>query len=197
MRRKESLYISRQASEIRPIITVTSMGTYSTQLAGTPRPIAQAKSKRPNPKALPQLLMWRKLIDQAVQDSKRTAQGMPTDVAILARWWIAEHKPKQSEREEWERSFECACSWIDQDTAAYRIQLVAEIDLVLRNSLDAHVQAVIYVRRAMVLSCAGFPTAIAKQFVMPLVSKHDWEDVAGVDHGDRYVMYDRADLKVA
>lgn len=179
------------------MIGQTAMGTFSTQLAGSPRPIAQAKSHRPNPKALPQLLLWRKLIDQAVQDAERTLHGMPTDVAILSRWWIAEHQPKQAEREEWERSFECACSWIDQDPVLYRKQLIEKIDGALRKSLDVHVQAVLYVRRAMVLSCAGFPTAIAKQFVMPLVSKHDWEDVAGVDHGDRYVMYDRPEMKAA
>jgi hypothetical protein len=46
---------------------------------------------------------------------------------------------KQSERDEGERSFECACNCLDEDSAAYRPKLVDEIDLALRKSLDAHV----------------------------------------------------------
>lgn len=158
----------------------------------------QAKcGPRHNSKANPIYKLWTDLIAHAVQDAKRTVQGLPTDSAILARWWIAEHQPKQADKDEWERSFECACEWLDRETAAYRKELLEEIDSALMLQYEEHVQAVIYVRRAMVLSCAGMPTAIARQFVLPLVSKKDYEDVAGVDHGDKYVMYDRPEPQAA
>ncbi len=160
--------------------------------ARTDRSLVQAKAQK-RIERNPVMGMWAKLIDQAVQDAKRTVQGLPTDGAILARWWIAEHQPAESAKEDWERSFACACVWLGWDAASKRKRLIERIDHSLHRQYEAHVQSVIYVRRAMVLSCAGFPTTIARQYMMPLVSEKDYEDVAGIDFGDEYVMYDQRD----
>jgi hypothetical protein len=130
------------------------------------------------------LKFWRWLINSAAADAKRTHHGLPTDAAILARWWIEEHKPTQANREEWERSLDCACSWLGVDPVAERKKLLAEIDDHLRAAYDDHVRTTVYLRRAAVLTCAGYPTAVARQCVLPLVSEPDYEHVAGVDHPD-------------
>lgn len=130
------------------------------------------------------LKFWRWMINSAVADAKRTAYGLPTDAAILARWWIEEHRPKQSDREEWERSFECACSWLGLDAKAERERLVIELDAHVFAAYREHVRTTVYQRRAAVLTCAGMPTAIARQNVLPLVSETDYEHVAGIEHGD-------------
>jgi hypothetical protein len=146
--------------------------------------VNQAPTPKPKLQANPHLLFWRRLIGHAVADAKLTFAGISTDAAILARWWIEEHKPKQSDREEWERSFECACGWLDLDAAAERKRLLVEIDEHLRAAYEAHVRATVYLRRAAVLTCAGFVTAIGKQIVLPLASEADFDHVAGVEHGD-------------
>lgn len=152
--------------------------------ARTDRSLVAKAPARKRTKADPVLLMWRRLIESAVADAKRTRYGLPTYSAILARWWIEEHKPKQSEAEDWERSFECACSWLKLDVDAERKLLLAQIDDCLRESLLEYARSEVYVRRAAVLSCAGVPTAIARQYVLPVVSIADYEQVAGIEHGD-------------
>jgi len=132
----------------------------------------------------PQLLFWRRLIDSAVADATRTLAGMPTDSAILSRWWIEEHQPKQSDRNDWERSFECACGWLKLDAETERKRLVLLIDEMLQQSYNEFVRANLYLRRAAVLTCAGVPIAIDKQYQLPLVSTTDYEQVAGIEHGD-------------
>ena len=132
----------------------------------------------------PQLLFWRKLIDLAVADAKRTAHGLPTYSALQARWWIEEHKPVQKDRDEWERSFECACNWLNLDATAERSRLVTLIEKSVMDAYVAYVRAATYQMRAAMLACAGVSTAIAKQFVLPLVSEADYEQVAGIEHGD-------------
>ena len=175
------------------------MATISIQLEATRgnRTLAQAKVEGHNQKTNVMLRVWARLVEQTFQDAQRTKNGVPTDGAILARWWIAEHKPKQSERDEWERSFECACTWLSLDVEIERRRLLAEIDARLAESYLGYVQGYVYVRRAMVLSCAGLPTAIQKQLFLPLVSKKDYDDVAGVDHGDKFAMYDQRDSVAA
>lgn len=158
--------------------------TVQIEAARTNRSLVNAPPSRPQLKADPVLKFWRIIINHAVADAKRTYAGLPTDAAILARWWIEEHRPKQSEREEWERSFECACSWLGLDAAAERKLLCEKIDEHLRGAYADHVRRTVYLRRAAVLTCAGFTTAIARQNVLPLVSEEDYEHIAGVEHGD-------------
>lgn len=147
--------------------------------------VAAADSvKRPQLKAEPTLKFWRWLINSAVADSKRVYAGLPTDAAILGRWWIEEHRPLQSQRLEWERCFECACTWLDLDPMKERVSLLHEIDRHLEQAYRDHVRTTVYQRRAAVLTAAGIPTAIARQNLLPLISEHDYEHVAGIEHGD-------------
>lgn len=124
------------------------------------------------------------MIRGAVADAKRTRYGLPTDAAILARWWIEEHQPRQADKEEWERCFECACSWLSLEPGKERKRLLEEVDAALQLAYLEHVRSTVYLRRAAVLSCAGMPTAIARHYELPLVSEADYEHVAGVDHAD-------------
>lgn len=144
---------------------------------------AQAPSPK-RQKADPKLLFWRRLIEQAVADAKRTAHGLPTDAAILARWWIEEHRPTQSDKGEYERSFEAACGWLNIDPHEERKKRLVEINETWDIALRDYGRTAVYVRRAMVLSCAGVPISIARQYELPLVSEADYEHVAGVDHPD-------------
>jgi len=130
------------------------------------------------------LLFWRRYIDSAVAEACKTRWGVPTDSAILERWWIEEHKPDRKDAVEWERSFACACGWLNLDAEAERMRLVAVIEETLRGKCIEFVRTNILLRRAAVLSCAGIPTAVGKQYEMPLVSTADYEHVAGVEHGD-------------
>ena len=152
--------------------------------------------RRPEPTAAAQQF-WRRLIFSAVVDAKKTRNGIPTDSAILARWWIVEHRPDARNREEWERSFGCACERLGRDAVMLRDKLVQQIDAALAESYAEHVQSVVYVRKAMVLSCAGLPRAIARQYLLPLVDEQDFEEVAGIDHGDQYAMYDQREEPAA
>jgi hypothetical protein len=132
----------------------------------------------------PMLLFWRRMIAHAVDEAKKTSDGLPTALAIMARWWIADHQPLESDREEWERSFACACQWLDRDPTQYRKQLVDEIDSALMERFLDDMRAALYLRRAAVLACAGVPTAIARQFVMPLVAAAMYDEVAGLETMD-------------
>jgi len=158
--------------------------TVKIDAAKTNRSLANQAPSRPQLQANPVLKFWRWMINSAAADAKRTQHGLPTDAAILARWWIEEHKPKQSERVEWERSLDCACSWLGLDPAEERRRLLAEIDEHLRTAYAEHVRTTVYLRRAAVLTCAGYSTAVGRQTVLPLVSEVDYEHVAGIDHPD-------------
>lgn len=125
----------------------------------------------------PVLGVWVRLVDEAVQEAKRTRCGLPTDTAILARWWLEEHRPPKRDGPEYERSFAAACEWLGWNADKQRARLLTNIDRSLRRAYELHVRSVVYVRRAMVLTCAGVPTAIARQYVMPLVSEQDFRDV--------------------
>lgn len=151
---------------------------------------AQRNSKRPlvingqQAYCDPKLLFWRRYIDHAVDDAKRTVHGLPSDLAILARWWLSENRPTPDQKDEWECSFAAGCGWLNLDVEEERARLLAEIDEALRNALEAHARGYLYVRRAHVLTCAGMPTAIAGRYVLPLVAKAEYDDVAGTDHPD-------------
>jgi hypothetical protein len=49
---------------------------------------------------------------------------------------------------------------------------------------------VTYRHRAAILACAGEPTAIARQYILPLVSTADYELVAGIDGDDMFALYE-------
>ena len=149
----------------------------------TNRSLVSASARRPQLKAEPALKFWRWLINSAVADAKRTKYGLPTDNAILQRCWI-EHKAVETDREDWERSFDAACQWLGVDAAAERKRVLDEIDEALTTACLSHAQSVNYQRRAVVLSCAGVPTRVGRHFVLNLVSLEDYENVAGIDHPD-------------
>jgi hypothetical protein len=134
----------------------------------------------------PTLLVWRRLLNHAVAEAKKTLDGLPTDLAHLARWWIADLQPARHEHDEWERSFACACQWLDIDASKERKRLVREIDAALKATWMEVWFKLTYMRRAMVLTCAGRPTAIAGQFLLPLVSKSTYDEVAGIDKPDMF-----------
>jgi hypothetical protein len=134
----------------------------------------------------PPLLVWRRLLNHAVDEAKKTIDGLPTDLAILARWWISDLQPDRSDRDDWERSFACACHWLDLDAVSERKRLVREIDAVLKQAWMEVWYRLTYLRRAMVLTCAGRPTAIAGQFVLALASTATYDEVAGIDKPDMF-----------
>ena len=145
---------------------------------------ASAAGKGGKARVNPVLKFWRWMINSAVSDAKKTRNGLPTDAAILARWWLEEHKPSQSERGEWERSLACCCQWLEVDLDAERKRLLAEIDESLSEAYRMHVRVSVYTRRAAVLACAGVTVTLARQHVLPLVSDADYEHIADIDHGD-------------
>jgi hypothetical protein len=146
---------------------------------------AAGPAARPQLEANPMLLFYRRQIDSAVAGAKKTKYGIPTDTAIIDRWWIQELRPSESDKDEWERSFECACHWLDLEPEAERKKLLAEIDDALTEACVRHAGDVVYRRRAQVLSCAkGIPIAIGKQFVLALVSLDDYEQIALIEHPD-------------
>jgi hypothetical protein len=75
--------------------------------------VARAPLRRVRLQPVPTLYL--KMLDHAITDAKRTRCGMPTDAAILARWWIEEHRAAETDRVDWERSFACACHWLSRD----------------------------------------------------------------------------------
>lgn len=156
--------------------------TVKIDAATTNRSLLKSTSSRPQLKADPPLKFWRLLINTAVHDAKKTWAGIPTDKAIAARWWLEEHKPKESDKAAWRSSFECACIWLGLVADEERKRLIDEIDAHLLCAYKEHVVQVLYVRRAAVLTCAGVPTAIAGQYQLGLVSEADYEDVAGIEH---------------
>jgi hypothetical protein len=161
------------------------MGRASVQVsaAATNRNLAQEAGPRVV-RGNPTQLFWRRQIETALHDAKKTRHGMPTGPAVLARWWIAENRPPQSEKERWEVSFECACHWLDEDVHEYRKILLGAIDAAWAKARDDHWQQSLYVQRAVILSCAGERIAIDKQFLLALVNERDYDDVAGVDEKD-------------
>lgn len=154
---------------------------------------AAGPSPRPQLEANPVLLVYRRLIDTAVTEAKKTRHGQPTDNALMQRWWIQQHRPSQTDKEEWERSFECACHFLDLDVDAERKRLIAEIDDAITQAVVAYVSNVSYKRMASVMTCAGIPMVhtrllpsgkTAKQYVLGLVSVEDYDDVAGIEYPD-------------
>ena len=130
------------------------------------------------------LLFWTRMITHSVDEAKKTIDGLPTELAILARWWIADFQPRETEKDDWERSFACACQWMDKNVVSFRKQLLQEIDQTLMDRFVEQMRVAVYTRRAAVLSCAGVPTAIARQFVLPLVSAASYDEVAGLETMD-------------
>ncbi len=150
---------------------------------------AAGPSRRPQLEANPVLLVYRRLIDTAVTEAKKTRHGAPTDNALMQRYWIQQHRPLRTDKDEWERSFECACHFLELDVDAERKRLLAEIDDAITEAVVRHVSNVSYLRMAAVLTCAGVPTVhtrllpsgrTAKQYALGLVSVEDYDDVAGV-----------------
>ena len=164
--------------------------------ARTDRSLVRDLPQRMPDKADPVLLLWRRLIDTAVADATKTMYGVPTHSAILARWWIEEYKPAKTDKQAWCGSFECACSWLGKDPAEERKLLSGQIQARLRKSAWQFAQSVGYVRRAEVLACIGRPTAIARQFVMALVSVDEYKVIAGIDEPEKQPrLFDRVDRK--
>lgn len=130
------------------------------------------------------------MLDHAIAEAKKTVDGLPTDLAILARWWISDLRPPREEKEDWERSFDCACHWLDLDTATERKRIIQEIDDALKHAWMQIWYRLCYMRRAMVLTCAGRPTAIAGQFFLPLASESSYDEVAGIDKPDMFAEMD-------
>ena len=160
--------------------------TVHTTAAKTQRSLvsgSSAKSKLPTDAIL---LFWRRLVDSAVADAKLVGDdGLPTNAAILARWWLEDNRPSRSDADAWETSFECACHFLQDDATAERVRLLAEIDLELATAHAKWVEKRVSFRRSLVLACAGMDIVNENgQFVMPLASKKEYDHTAGICHGD-------------
>lgn len=136
--------------------------------------------------------LWSALIFHAVQDAKRTRGGYPTDVALQARMWI-KRPTKRTDRVEWERSFECACGWLDLDVEKERTRLLAEIDRAWGAALLAAVMPRVQERAALVMRWSteryvgGKPAAVGYQLLLPWpadADDADYEDLVGIVHPD-------------
>jgi hypothetical protein len=114
----------------------------------------------------PKLLSWRRLIDHAVADAKKTTDGLPTDHAILARWWISDLRPTQADRDNWERCFECACCWLDLDADKERQRLLKQIDDALLDSCLSVVRKECDRLRTGLLSFCGTASQAAHQLLL-------------------------------
>lgn len=158
-----------------------------TDAARTDRSLGQAAAPRQLRKD-PQLLYWRRQLEHATADAKKTKYGMATDMAILAKWWI-ETRTEQKNKARWSYSFECACHWLDLDAKEERKKRLADIDQALRVSYQNYINQVIYQRRAAILACTGEPTAIGRQYMLPLVTGDNYDDVAGIDGNDLFALY--------
>jgi hypothetical protein len=138
----------------------------------------------------PILRFWRRILMHAVADAKKTKDGLPTDQAILARWWISDYRPKRENPDEWENSFECCCMWLSKDPVDGRKRVLEDIDAALKEAWVQRWYRIVYNQRAAVLSCAGTPTAIARQYILPLVAESTHEETAGIDKPDMFAEED-------
>lgn len=86
---------------------------------------AAGPSRLPQLKANPVPLVYRRMIEVAVADAKRIRYGQPTDLAILSRWWIQQFRPLKTDKDEWKRSFACACTLAWHPGCRWRAQAVA------------------------------------------------------------------------
>jgi hypothetical protein len=159
-----------------------------TDAARTDRSLGQAAAPRQLRKD-PQLLLWRRLLEHTTADAKRTKYGLPTDVAILARWWVAENRPFERDKAKWETSFDCACHWLDLDPKEERKKRLGDIDEALHAAYQNYVNQIVYQRRAAILACTGQATAIGRQYMLPLVTGDNYDDVAGIDGNDLFALY--------
>lgn len=141
--------------------------------------------------AHPPLLFWRRLLDHAIAEAKKTVDSLPSDLAILARWWISDLRPRESDKDNWERSFDCACHWLDLDTEAERKRILAEIDAEQKRIWMQLWFRLTYLRRGLVLTTAGMPKAIASQCLLPLADLATYDEVAGIEKPDMFADMDR------
>ncbi len=149
------------------------------------RSIVRARPARSELTADTPLKFWTELIRQAVVGAKRTRCGLPTDSAILDHWWIQTFRPLESDPSAWEYSFPCACMWLDKDVDKERARCIAEIDDAWSEAAVRHAGSVTYARRAIVLTVAGIPTTIARQFAFAFyIREEEYEDLAGIDRPD-------------
>jgi hypothetical protein len=141
--------------------------------------------------ANPPLLFWRRLLDHAIAEAKKTTDSLPSDLAILARWWIEDLRPRECDKSNWERSFDCACHWLDLDADVERKRILAEIDAELKQKWMNLWFRLTRLRRGMVLTCAGRPKAIASQCLLPLADLATYDEVAGIEKPDMFADMDR------
>jgi hypothetical protein len=127
------------------------------------RGFAQPQTPRITMVANPPLLFWRRLLDHAIAEAKKTTDSLPSDLAILARWWIEDLRPRECDKSNWERSFDWMNLW-------FRLTRL---------------------RRGMVLTCAGRPKAIASQCLLPLADLATYDEVAGIEKPDMFADMDR------
>ncbi len=159
--------------------------------SGQPDRAASIRQRRIN-LANPVLLMFRRQIDTAVADAKKTRHGMPSALAISQRWWIQENRPDKNDRTKLGRmlyagSFECCCEMLGLNADQERDRVLAEIDDAIVAAVMQHVGDAVYQHKAAVLRCAGIPSAIGTgdgktaQYILGLVDPEDYEDVADPD----------------
>jgi len=81
-----------------------------------------------NARASPYLLFTRRMIDLAIQQGQETtAEGEPTDDALLTRQWV-EYQPDWKDREDFYGSFEWCCHWLSAEVKQERERVLGLID---------------------------------------------------------------------
>ena len=135
-------------------------------------------------KAEPALLLWRRLIDLALDEAKRVRFGEPTDTAIVGRWWIEVEDVPEATGREFRVTFERCCKFLGIDAVTERPRLLREIDAALDAGCRTYMAKRLELRRRAVLTTAGCPSDMTRTYALLLVSQMEYEDTAGINRAD-------------
>ena len=136
--------------------------------------------------AQPVLMKWRRLIDTAEAEAKKTRDGFPTDTALSERWWIEINRPSKPSPEDhselvqmlYAGSFDCCCEMLGLDAKEERKRIRREIKAAWLVAFEDELERRIYDRTAAVLRCQGVPARDGDQYALGLVHPADYEEVA-------------------
>lgn len=99
--------------------------------ARTSRSIETAKTVRRTAEV--SLLFFRRLKDQAINEAKRTRDGLPVKNALLERAWIEQYSAPGCVG--WETSFANCCKMLGEDAEEERTKAIKDIDRAWRKAL--------------------------------------------------------------
>ena len=135
----------------------------------------------------PTLMKWRRLLDTAEAEAKKTRDGFPTDTALSERWWLEINRPPKPSPDDhsegtqmlYAGSFNCCCEMLGMDAKAERKRIRLSIRAAWMAAFETELEKRIKERTAAVLRCQGVPARVEdEQYVLGLVDPADYEEVA-------------------